>query len=737
SYQNNYNFENLVVYKNEGNVGAGFSFLDNAYATITNCIFAKNNNTSPNPGIAILASNPYFTLTLNTRVFNTIFIGNTAMGSTPSYVNSDFNWQNSSSQQETIPLENLAYSVISGNQTAHGAASNIYSVSLRDIENGAGNDNTWMTADDGLQATGCSNSVDNGNNYYVQNIPLDILGDTRIRNLKVDIGPYEASSNVPITSTATITASDTIICTGSPVTFYATATATSSASTYQWKVNGVNAGTNSYYFLAPGLSNGDIVKVVVTINNPCVSEQVVTSNSITIQVPSSLAASAGISSSANPACSGSSITFRVEPVLGGTTPAFQWKVNGSNAGVANSYVFISSTLSDNDTVSVVMTSSLSCVNNNPVSSNAIIQRVNAPLQPDVMINSGGITCAGTSPTLTANPVNGGANPAFQWKVNGVNSGTNSNTYTSNALKENDVVVVVMTSNAACVTTATATSSSFVINFSAVLTPSATIATPSTFICTGVAASFSATAVNGGDNPVYQWQVNGVNAGGNSGSFTTSSLLNNSEVKVVLTSNAACVVAGAVTSNSLLMTVSQPEIPTITISGNTTINPGQSSVISSSAVNAGTAPSYQWQDSTPSHNWLDITGALSNNISYTAVNSGDRLRCLLANNTSCNANNNTVSNELQFTVNEVPGIVYPLRLYPNPVISTFTIDTLKLSDLWSTIEITGADGRLYTEKLSIANKTTITVNVSQLIKGIYFAVLRREDGELVFIKFMKD
>src|SRR5690606_10096100 len=58
-------------------------------------------------------------------------------------------------------------------------------------------------------------------------------------------------------------------------------------------------------------------------------------------------------------------------------------------------------------------------------------------------------CVGTPVTFTATPVNGGTNPAYQWKKNGVNVGTNSDTYTDNGLNDNDVVTVEITSNANC------------------------------------------------------------------------------------------------------------------------------------------------------------------------------------------------------------------------------------------------------------------------------------------------
>jgi hypothetical protein len=232
-------------------------------------------------------------------------------------------------------------------------------------------------------------------------------------------------------------------------------------------------------------------------------------------------------------------------------------------------------------------------------------------------------------------------------------------------------------------------------------------------------------------------VNGVNTGSNSNIFTTSNLQNNSQVKVILTSNAGCITTNTATSNTLVITVNQPINPAITISGNTTINLGQSSLITAAVVNAGASPSYQWQDSTATHNWLTINGAGNSSLNYAAVNTGNKLRCIVTNNTTCSAIASAISNVLTFTVNGgFAGSGATLRLFPNPATSSFTIDTLRLSNLWSSIEITAVDGKLVIGRMSIANKISVTIDVSGLIKGLYFAVLRKEDGERVYIKFIK-
>jgi len=70
-----------------------------------------------------------------------------------------------------------------------------------------------------------------------------------------------------------------------------------------------------------------------------------------------------------------------------------------------------------------------------------------PVSVSIVSNDGDNTiCTGTSVTFTATPVNGGTTPGYQWKLNGVDVGTSSATYTINSLANGDVVSVVMTTS---------------------------------------------------------------------------------------------------------------------------------------------------------------------------------------------------------------------------------------------------------------------------------------------------
>ncbi len=292
-----------------------------------------------------------------------------------------------------------------------------------------------------------------------------------------------------------IAASATTICAGTSVTFTATPTNGGTTPAYQWKVNGINAGTNSPTFTTTTLVNTDVVTVVLTSDiATCISGNSATSNDITMTVNAIQPVSVSIAAGATTICAGTSVTFTATPTNGGTTPSYQWKVNGVNAGT-DSPTFTTTTLVNTDVVTVVMTSDIAtCVTGNPATSNDITMIVAAPVPVSVSIIASATTiCAGTSITFTATPTNGGASPAYQWQVNGINAGTGSPAFTSTTLSNGDVVTVIMTSDIVpCTSGNPATSNGIVITVNAI-PPAVVITTSGTTLCQGSIQALSATS----------------------------------------------------------------------------------------------------------------------------------------------------------------------------------------------------------------------------------------------------
>ncbi len=390
--------------------------------------------------------------------------------------------------------------------------------------------------------------------------------------------PASATSNSIVISISTaLTPSVSIaatpgntVCSGTAVTFTATAVNTGGGTVnYDFKVNGISVQNGALgSFNSSTLINGDVVTCDITISGgTCLTSATAASNTIAMQVNPNVTPAVLVS--ANPAgqiCTGTMVSFTAVPSNGGTAPAYQWKLNGTNVGV-NTPTYSNASLTNGDVVSVVLTSNAACATTVTVMSNSVVMNVASPVTPAVSIVASATSiCSGSAVTFTASPVNGGSLPVYQWKINGVNAGTNSPSFTTNALNNGDVVSVRMNSNAACATPGTATSNSIAITVIVPAPVSVSIAASATIICEGTAVVFNATAINGGINPSYQWKINGINTGTNSATFVSNNLINGDNISCELRTINTCSASVLVNSNTIAITVNPNPVITFNPAG---------------------------------------------------------------------------------------------------------------------------------------------------------------------------
>ncbi len=305
--------------------------------------------------------------------------------------------------------------------------------------------------------------------------------------------------------------------------------------------------------------------------------------------------SVNISASAITICPGNPVTFTATPVNEGLSPVYQWQVNGVNAG-SNSSTFTTTLLQNGDQVRVVLTTNPTCTP--PVDDTSYVIAINvtaAPVASVSIIASTTSICEGTTVTFTATPTNAGAAPSYQWLVNGNPVGLNAAVFTSNSLVQGDVVSVRMTSSLSCVTNSPATSNGITMTVTSLATPTVVITSTNPNICTGATVTFTASPVNGGQNPVYQWKLNGNNTGTNAPVFSSAGFVDGDIISVVMTSDASCVSVNSVSSNTIPIAVSAPVTPAVSISTSSTLFCPESLLsFTANPVNGGSSPVFQWQ-----------------------------------------------------------------------------------------------------------------------------------------------
>lgn len=147
-------------------------------------------------------------------------------------------------------------------------------------------------------------------------------------------------------------------------------------------------------------------------------------------------------------CEGDQVAIQCYYTNGGTTPAFQWKINGIDTPGQVMASYVATDINDGDTLELVFNSSEQCVL--PKSSNKIVFHVDDVETPTVDID---VSYQGNNQyTFTAVPEYGGANPYYQWFRNEimVAAGENVSTYSANDLKSTDRIHVELISDRECV-----------------------------------------------------------------------------------------------------------------------------------------------------------------------------------------------------------------------------------------------------------------------------------------------
>lgn len=192
-------------------------------------------------------------------------------------------------------------------------------------------------------------------------------------------------------------------------------------------------------------------------------------------------------------------------------------------------------------------------------------RVNPTLVPEIFIESrsNGVICDGMVDTFIAMVINEGDNPAYIWKVNGINKGGGTLEFIADSLKDGDIITCQLQSNATCAEPPLVPSNTIKMIVNPNLTPLVNVrATPGTLTKLWKEVEFNASIINGGSSPVYVWKKNGEVLEGITGARYSGkagvNLLPGDIICVKITSNETCLAVDTAIGCEKAITISNIE-----------------------------------------------------------------------------------------------------------------------------------------------------------------------------------
>lgn len=250
-------------------------------------------------------------------------------------------------------------------------------------------------------------------------------------------------------------------------------------------------------------------------------------------------------------------------------------------------------------------------------------------------------CEGALAQFNLNIENGGENPFVLWYKNGVLAQYNSLQYADSTLIDNDILSCFVLSDAPCLVNSISESPVFEIEIIEALTPQITV-TPENglAICEGVESNFSASAVNGGDEPIYSWYLNGVFIG-NEPSISIEPQQNNFAVRCVLQSNYTCLSTDTASSENIQIDIQNTLTPAVSVNSSMGISicEGTPTEIFANGIHGGNNPLYQWI-----MNDVEV-GTNSPYLPIESFESGDEITCIFTSNANCISESQVSSNTL--------------------------------------------------------------------------------------------
>ncbi|MCB0698968.1 MAG: T9SS type A sorting domain-containing protein [Chitinophagales bacterium] len=383
--------------------------------------------------------------------------------------------------------------------------------------------------------TGPNSFTSNQQNPKIANATTGMSGTYTV---SVEKGGCVITGNIAITvkpTPATVTLSNNSpLCDGD--TLKLNSTASSSSATYSWTgPNTYTASTQNATLVNAGVTSTGWYKLLIDLNGCTYVDSI---EAKVFAVPSVF----GVNSN-SPVCVGESLQLSTGTVLGAS---YNWTGPGSYSSSQQNPVRNGASLFHKGSYHVSVT-----VNGCTSAEDSVAVTVN-PMPFVVIYPNKDSICTGGSVIFTALANNSGGTPTYKWYVNSQYVGATGVTYTTSTLNHLDVIRCDMTEYTMCTNNVTDASNDVQINVLPWLAPSVSItSSPTGIVKEGVYINFTATTVNAGLKPLYQWKRNGADViGAQSNIWSANNLNDNDSISVEIVSNYLCPQPTTAVSNGI-------------------------------------------------------------------------------------------------------------------------------------------------------------------------------------------
>ena len=510
-------------------------------------------------------------------------------------------------------------------------------------------------------------------------------------------------------------------CNGTQLTFRAVqSNDTFSNVTYRWYADNVFTGVIIDTFLTTALNDGDSVYCKLYFTNSTGLSDSSLSNTIIVHhaavIPPNVLISLIVGN--NPDCAGHPLTFSAYPINGGTNPKYQWMINGVPVTGADSSTF-TEIFGGGDTISCLMVSNSPCAPFDSVYSSTIpIIHIHLTQSVNITV-TGPVICAGGLDTFTAYASGYGSGINYQWYINNLPvPGAITYQYITPNMHDQDSAYCVVTTLDSCVLNPIDTSNyvhmtvfhnqaSFaMVNLTAGTNPG----------CLTDPVTFTATYDSFGVAPVYNWYVNGALYA--AGVTTITGIFNNNDIVSfhIQATDGACYVNDSLNLPGVVMIRdTTPIAPIVSLIGDILVT-----------YSSGVFTWFYSPTNLPG-SWSIVPGATDSTSHPIALG----YYYCIANNFDCpSPHSNTIFISL-LEINDINKT--DVKLYPNPVNNTLTIDWGNAS-VKMDVSIINTIGQNIAHQ-TIENSPRFNMDVTNLPSGNYFVELKDDGGKTKTYKIL--